>query len=163
MIRKIYAIPLALSMSLCTGLSACTQQKTISAATPVQTPIPVQTPTSKTTPKAIPLTSDVKARKFLESYFNEITTGGFNGSTYYCKSSNAFTFYSPRKYEILKILPGKENSMIARTRIESSNAGGVPIIKNWTFLMKNEKPESSSSIKEAAEYGYCIFIVTDQF
>lgn len=156
MIRNFYAISLGLTLGLCAGLSGCTQQKTITAAPPTQ-------PQTPATPTITPLTEDLKARKFLESFLTEITTGGFNGSSYFCKADNSFRFYSPRKYEILRLEPGNENSMIGSVRLESSNAGGVPIIKNWSFFMTPGKPEESSYIKdkEAVEQRYCILLVTD--
>lgn len=152
MIRNIYAIPLALSIGLWIAVSGCTQQKTISVATPTPTAIPTVNP----------LTENEKASKFLDSYLKEVTTAG-DGSVYYCKPDNVFTFYSPRKYEILRVEPGNQKAMIVRTRLESSNAGGQSIIKDWTFILMKQKPDSGVLPKEAGEYGYCIRLVSDKF
>lgn len=159
MLRNIYAISLALSIGLWIGISGCTKQPVV---TSTRTEIPtVPTPVATPIPTVNPLTENDKASKFVDSYLKEVTTAG-DGSVYYCKPDDIFTFYSPRKYEILRIQPAKEKSMLVTTRMESSNSDGVSIVKDWWVILLKQKPDSTTLPKEVSEYGYCIRMVSEK-
>ncbi|MCC5666632.1 hypothetical protein LC653_22780 [Nostoc sp. CHAB 5784] len=94
-----------------------------------------------------------------DSYFQQITTAK-DGTGYYCKSDDVVSFYSPRKYEILRVESGGDIAIV-RVRLESSNAGGEPIINNWSFYMKKQKAVFAPLLKEVGEYNYCIRTASD--
>ena len=84
-------------------------------------------------------TEKLKSKIKVVQYLDDITLKGLDGYDYWCQSSQDFItrLYAPRNYEILDEIE-KNSSARYIVRIESSNKSGMPIVSNWSLLMKEE-------------------------
>ncbi len=98
----------------------------------------------------------------LNTYLTDVINGG-NLTRYWCKKSQIARseLFSPRSY---KILSEKSKDYYVQNsyyhsynvRIESSNKGGMPIVKTWSFSMSYNEP-----LVNPGKIDWCIFGIGD--
>ena len=91
---------------------------------------------------------------FLTQYLDDITTSDLSGIGHWCAEteSSASSLFSPRSYEILSFFSSEEIGR-ATARIESSNKGGMPIVKTWNFYIKRGPTVNESRLRENGNAG----------
>lgn len=93
---------------------------------------PGQQPTKpKVTPKIL-----------LIGYLND-SMAGWASPAYFCEPLLAENFYTLRSWAIIKESSLSEGVGFYTVRIESSNKGGMPIIKDWTFFINKSERDTN--------------------
>jgi|GEM_PF-5056686 len=103
---------------------------------------PEKSPTSSTV--GISKSPDQSSRHWLEATLKSAIKGTPLKS-YWCQKYSLLSaeLFAPRSYEILNEEPYGESLQTFVIRIESSNRGGISIIKDWFFLVDYEKEKST--------------------
>jgi len=107
--------------------------------------------------------------EFINQYFDATVNKGSDGYEYWCeKGLLQSKIIAPRKWELLDItLESREKhshdgqgKFIGRiiTRVDSSTAGGLPIINNWVFNVIKQDPNINNSYPGR----YCVTILNKQ-
>ena len=84
--------------------------------------------------------NNAQLQQFLSKYFNSAINGE-ETVQYFCKPEYKTTFYAPTAYRILQIRGNDKVNYYVKTRVNSSNESGSPIVKIWEFsiAVKNRK------------------------
>lgn len=120
-------------------------------------------------------TPEASVKAFMNDYFDQTINKGNKGLTSWCAKtfSLASSLYSPESAKILDTWVSQKGRIASvKARIESSNGGGSPVRKNWTFYLAKDdtyfekqmlKEGSSDSYKYSkSKYGgWCIQMLTE--
>jgi hypothetical protein len=107
--------------------------------------------------------------EFINLYFNATVNKGSDGYEYWCeKGLLQSKIIAPRKWELLdiKLESREKHSHDGRgkfiggitVRVESSTAGGIPVINNWSLNVVKQDP----NIKNSYPGRYCVTILSKQ-